>query len=329
MINGRPNSTVKKENRGGHNTSFTEEEEKDLFEYIKNVFIDACLFFDDECLHFLAMNKWDKLHPNEINEFRASNGWIYHFKNKWRLSSFRARETKKVTFLDQEKLQDFLQNCNAINVLIPKTHIFNMDETFWRIINGNPIVIGLTGAENRKLIIDANSKIGFTAIFIISADGVFLKPIVIIKGKTPRCLIKTGQTNDNKLFRKFTNSGWIDINVMKFVLDQIHIQVRGEEALLILDEYSIHTDNIIKEYAQDLNIQLIFVPPGRTATNQPLNVSINGPIKSIGKKLLKQMFVIDPHAKPLISDAINSLITAKDLIKKETIIRSFMDACNL
>src|ERR1700712_466496 len=73
------------------------------------------------------------------------------------------------------------------------------DETFWRIMNGSLNVIGITGSENRKLVIDVNFKDGFTAVFIISADGVLHKTTIILKGKTINLYNKT-QLSDDTLF---------------------------------------------------------------------------------------------------------------------------------
>jgi hypothetical protein len=204
-----------------------------------------------------------------------------------------------------------------------------MDETFWRLVNDNPNVIGITGSENRKLTMNTDTKSGFTAIFIISADGKFLKPIIIIKGKTKRCLKKTGILNEDFVLMKFSVNGWINIDIMKFILYEIYKITKGSESALILDEYSVHTNEIIKEEANKLNIKLIYVPPGRTATNQPLDVSINGAIKSIGKKIAKEIFIIDPFSVPTLSESIKSLIESKNKISEDIIIKSFTKACNL
>ncbi len=54
-----------------------------------------------------------------------------------------------------------------------------------------------------------NGKAGFTAIFIIAAEGCFLKPIVILKGKTERSLAKINQmiSNNDRIVKKYTASG--------------------------------------------------------------------------------------------------------------------------
>ena len=71
------------------------------------------------------------------------------------------------------------------------------------------------------------------------------------------------------------------------------------------------------------------MPAGRTSTNQPLDVSINGPIKSIGKRLIKEILINDPFSKLTLSDSINALLESKNKIDKQTIIESFEKACKI
>ena len=196
-----------------------------------------------------------------------------------------------------------------------------------RIINGTFNVIGIIGTENRKVCINTNLKDGFTSVLLVSANGDFMKPIIILKGKTERCLKKTGLNDDSIMYRRYNNSGWIDNNVMNLILNQIYSISNGNRTALILDEYSVHTNDLVIKEAERLNIQLLFVPPGRTSTNQPLDVSINGALKSIGKRLIKEIFLSNPLGIPTIADAVKCLIEAKKSIRKETIINAFTIAC--
>lgn len=113
------------------------------------------------------------------------------------------------------------------------------------------------------------------------------------------------------------------------MLKEIHKITKGSESALILDKYSVHTDDIIEKEAKQLNIELIFVPSGKTSTHQPLDVSLNGPIKSIGRSLSNKIFLKDPFAKYTLDNSVNSLILATKKIRKETIIESFNFACNI
>ena len=49
------------ENRGGNNKIFTDDEEKDLYEYISNVFINCNIMFNDEQLRLLSIQKYNML----------------------------------------------------------------------------------------------------------------------------------------------------------------------------------------------------------------------------------------------------------------------------
>ena len=92
---------------------------------------------------------------------------------------------------------------------------------------------------------------------------------------------------------------------------------------MILDEYSVHTSELIKTKQENGHIGLIYVPSGRTPYNQPLDVSINGNIKIIGKKLITQLHIEDPYIKIDIAVSMSALINVNNQIKKTTIINSF------
>ncbi len=321
------------DDRGGHNKSFTEEQERNLFEWIVEVYIKNDLFFDNESLKISAKKIYGSLYPKEINTFKASKGWICSFKEKWQLSSFIARKSKKATNIDASLTEKFLADCQAAIRRIPLKFVFNMDETFWRTLNGKLNVIGITGSDNRNLVLNINDKEGFTAIFIVAADGNFLKPIVVLKGKTSRCLKKiTGDDIDaSKIQMKYSDNGWVSVSIMIFMLKEIHKITKGEESVLILDQFSVHMCDAVKKVAEKLNITFIYVPSGRTAENQPLDVGINGPIKSIGRRIIKEIYMMDPFIKDklTIKNAVKALIESKDEITKETIEKSFVKALNL
>jgi len=171
------------DNRGINNRFFKEEEELELYNLIKDKYIDVYKFLDDSCLNIIAIEYWNSKYPDKVDLFKASNGWIYDFKLRWGLSSLTPSSSRKSTEKDNNRLNEFTIICIAIKHTIEESLIFNMDETFWRYILGNQKVIGITGSENRKLITNANIKSGFTSIFIIAANGLFVTPIIILKGK--------------------------------------------------------------------------------------------------------------------------------------------------
>lgn len=308
------------EQRGGSNKLFTEKEEEELYNYINDVYIKGNLFFDDECLRLTATKKLRGLYGDNIDII--SYGWVYYFKKRWKLSSFIARNTKN-TFVDNDEIEkDFLKEVkNALKN--DQSLVFNLDETFWRILNGNLYVIGLKGSPNRPLNINFNEKEGFSAVFLISADGNFHKPVIILKGKTNRIFTKTGLNDDSIMIRKYSGNGWINYEILKYILEYIASIANGKQSYLILDQYPVHTDEKIKEVAKELLINLIYVPAGKTAQLQPLDISINGPIKALSLGIIKEEYLGDPFKKLNLKTAVNALIEAKSKIKNETVINSF------
>ena len=244
---------------------FSEQQELDLYEYIKAVYINGNLFFDDECLQILAKKKWDSLYPDK-DLFKGSRGWVYYFKERWNLSSFIAQKLKNNPITGDNDIENYYKKCKEA-YLKNSSFLFNMDETFWRILNGAMHVIGIKGTGKRNLLTNINEKEGFTSIFLITADGLIHKTIIIIKGTTNRCLSKTGLLDDSKLTRKYSKNGWIDDNIMKFILDEIFRITKGEQGYLILDQYTVHTKDEIIEYAKNKKVDLIYVCSGWKNSN--------------------------------------------------------------
>jgi hypothetical protein len=81
--NGKPNNLdhyIFQDKRGGYNKIFIVEQERELFIYIKNTFIDKYLPLCNEDIKLIAVKKWVELNPNSKYLFKASNGWCTDFK---------------------------------------------------------------------------------------------------------------------------------------------------------------------------------------------------------------------------------------------------------
>lgn len=323
--NNDDNDNKNDEEHRGNKTKFNEKEEKDLFEYIKNVYIETNLFFDDECLSIIAKRKWDLLYPETKEDFMASRNWVYYFKKRWKLSSYKGRNSKKAQMIDLNETNLFIHRCKNFLVNNPPKYLFNLDETQWRLLNGNLDVIGITGSENRKVLTGVTDKEGFTAMFLIAANGNFHEPTLIMKGKTHRCLNKIDLSGDKlkSVIFKYNESGWNDNNILVSILEQIYKLASGNSSALILDQHRSHLGEIITNKAKDLNIQLIYVPIGQTANLQPLDIKINGALKSTGHYFIKNKYIDDPYYTPNVTDAIDSLIYSVNKIDSKTIRNSF------
>ena len=206
-------------------------------------------------------------------------------------------------------------------------YFFNFDETFWRIINAALSMFGHTGSESTILNYNGNEKQGFTTLLCISAIGYYFKPIIIKKGLTDRCLNSLVVPDSIKKY--YSSSGWINDKIMLILLNDIKLYAGDNDSVLLLDQYSVHTTDIVKEEAAKNNIQLIFIPSNMTYKYQPLDVGINGPLKSSARKLWKkEVLFSDPlKYKPSINDGVKHLASAiNTVMTEENIISSFKKA---
>ena len=102
---------------------------------------------------------------------------------------------------------------------------------------------------------------------------------------------------DTKILGTYNNNGWINNEMNRIVLDEIYNTTKGKPSALLLDQFTIHTDDFVKDEAKKRNIELIYVPKGLTSKYQPLDVLINGILKQKAKKLWRQEIIENPDKK--------------------------------
>ena len=105
---------IDSDKRGGKNKIFTEIEEKELYLYIKNVFIDTKLILLNEHIRLLAIIKYFLIIKNtninnlslceendnffisdNKNLINISETWVSEFKKRWKLSSLKTKINRK------------------------------------------------------------------------------------------------------------------------------------------------------------------------------------------------------------------------------------------
>ena len=226
---------------------------KNMYNYIVNIFIECNLSFNNDHFRLLAIQFYHTLQrekdPNyKTNDnFTVSDGWVCEYKKRWRLSSLKSKLSKTGININPQELKDFLIECKNISEEISKENIWNLDETFWRINSAHDKVIGFTNSDHRKVEFTVDDKSGFTAIFIISANGLFLKPTVIMKGNTKVSLNKIKEIDNNEIDKKYSYCGWINTDILLEIFNNINKLAKGNKSALILDKYSVHTDDMIQK----------------------------------------------------------------------------------
>ena len=183
------------------------------------------------------------------------------------------------------------------------------------------LVVAEKGCDSVKLIFSSSEKQSVTAIGAITADGRKLPLWVIAKGRTQRCLKKFGE-HPNIQFHH-TESGWTTESVMMRFLDAIHQDAGGCPCCLVLDLYPSHRTEAVIKRAEELDIELIFVPAGLTSKLQPLDIRVFGELKSRARAEFQRIAVHTGSRDIELHSSINILIKCWERISPENIIKAW------
>jgi hypothetical protein len=129
--------------------------------------------------------------------------------------SIRITKIRKSNKNNDETEKEFLDKCATEFVKVGPNNFFNMNQTFWK--NINLPISTFTYKGNKTTGIIYNDKAGFTFMLCICTNGDFLKPIIIKKGKTFRCLSKVKLPEN--FIGCYSNNGWINRGIMKVLFE--------------------------------------------------------------------------------------------------------------
>jgi hypothetical protein len=93
----------------------------------------------------------------------------------------------------------------------------------------------------------------------------------------------------------------------------------GSEFHLLLDCYSAHRTQNIKDTATRLNITLLFIPPGMTDVYHPLDRRALEVLKASAKRLFRRHVDRNPAMRRSKSDAVQDLVAAWEGLRDTTI----------
>ena len=165
------------------------------------------------------------------------------------------------------------------------SEIVNADETCWRIINGVLKTISLKGSDQVNVNINFDIKSSVTVMAACTLSGRKLPLMLIAKGKTKKCedkYVKDPRLRkyiNKSLFIDHTPDGWSTNSFVLNYLKFLKKQMDQKPFYLIWDLHASHRHELVKAEANNLNINLSFIPAGQTDRWQPLDCSIFGIVK--------------------------------------------------
>jgi hypothetical protein len=121
-------------------------------------------------------------------------------------------------------------------------------------------VVAEKGTETVKLKVPRGDKECYTGYGCLSAAGEKLPLWVLTKGKTDRSHAKFGAAPD--VIIQHTPNGWTTDDLMVKYIEWLSISRQNEPLMLIFDVCKAHRTPKPRQRAQELSIELLFVPAG-------------------------------------------------------------------
>ena len=266
-----------------------------------------------------------------IPSFKASEGWARGFLQRNNLVLRAKTSIAQMLPADlEEKIARFRQDVCYIRINGDFDYdlIANMDETpvYFdmvpsRTVDRKGIKVRTTKSEKRRI----------TAVLACSSTGKMLPPMLIFKGTTSRSVRNV--TGSEGTVVSYQSKAWVDEKQMlKWITDIWMKYTRKRPSLLFLDSFSAHLTDEVKDKFKTYNTTVVVIPGGCTSVLQPLDVSINKPVKAILRQSWEQYMLdqtitssgkISPPSKQAIVNWIeeaNDKLNSKPCIVKKAFL---------
>ena len=181
---------------------------------------------------------------------------------------------------------------------IPAKLILNWDHTGLNYVPSSSWTLEEKGAQ-KVPIVAIDDKRQLTAVFACSLAGDFLPPQIIYAGKTPACLPKVPFPSDWHI--TYTPNHWANEATMKDYVRSIffpYLTAARKElelpsdypALAIFDHFKGQITESFLDFMEANNVIVVEVPPNCTDRLQPLDLSINKPVKDFLKRKFQSWY---------------------------------------
>ena len=183
---------------------------------------------------------------------------------------------------DEDVINNFINEANKEIKSGEYYSIINIDETFS--FYDPTINFTLEVKSIKKVEIKTSGREKQRVSIILGIDvlnKIKLKPFIIFKGKTKRCINNILLNEQVEL--SYQEKAWCDENqFIKF----LSFLPNDKKILLLYDNFKGHCTNTIINFLNKKLplVKIIMLPPNTTSILQPLDVGINKPFKSYIKK---------------------------------------------
>jgi DDE superfamily endonuclease len=151
----------------------------------------------------------------------------------------------------------------------------NMDQTAVFFESKSDRVVSKRGKKSISQRDSGSDSKRATVVVTVASDGTILDPFFIFKGKAGKRLEQSMASEGVKGCCQ--KKGWFDeIAASKWIDQILEPYVRhSENALLLVDHYSVHCTSSFVTKCNKLGIELEYIPKGYTCVLQPVDVGFN------------------------------------------------------
>ncbi|CAG5055608.1 unnamed protein product [Parnassius apollo] len=159
--------------------------------------------------------------------------------------------------------------------------IFNMDETGLQLNNRPGHVLAEKGTKAVSTVTSTEKGETITVIACCNAEGTFLPPACIMKGKNKKPEFEDGMPPGSKLFMS-PKSAYITSDLfIEWLKTHFVPRKPAGRVLLLLDGHSTHCNSVeMLEYAKDNDITLLSIPSHTSHYLQPLDRTVFKSLKT-------------------------------------------------
>ena len=277
----------------------------------------------------------------EEKNYNALISWYYSFLKRNNYSIRHITHTgQKIKENSKNELIKFLNIIYKIridyNIKENYDMIINMDETpIWFEMTGKTTVEKI-GTKNVEVKIFGTERLRISLLLAIILNGNKLKPLLVFKGKfnsnKQNKLNKLDIVVNKNIYTVCQENSWVTTEIFDYWVENILFSYgrsinRDSFKLLIMDRATTHFENNLNEKLEKEKWKYSLIPSGLTRFCQPLDISINYPMKAYLHQIdtlyrIKTLNKIKPSEEEIIKEVFNIWIDPYK-ITKEMIFHSF------
>lgn len=289
----------------GRNTTFTEEQEKEIAE---QVLLMAKMFYGISSIELRRLvfeyAETNKIPNNFCKTSRlAGKDWLSGFLNRQKTISVRKPEPtsiSRITAFNKTEVDLFFSNLQSEveKHKFPPSRIYNFDETGISTVQKPRKILGPKGTKQVGAATSWERGKNITVGCAMSAAGDYIPPIFIYPRKRMTHLLARGGPPD--AIYHCSPNGWITEELFIVWLKHFISYVkpsRESPALLIMDNHKTHTTLAAYRIFKENGIVVVTLPPHCSHRLQPLDLTFYSSLKAAFNKECDNFLRMHPNEK--------------------------------